>query len=110
MCVSSTRRTTKTPRHQVEYEFLGALVSWWFLLQGGPRPQRRRMTFASDDAIDRRRLRRRLSAWRAVAIMAVAVAIGIVVVKATGGATGKHIARVAIKGAISEDLDRDKTI
>jgi protease IV len=68
------------------------------------------MTFASDDAVDRRRLKRRLSAWRAVAIVAVAVAVGVVAVKATGGVTGKYIARVAIKGTITEDLERDKTI
>jgi protease IV len=68
------------------------------------------MTFASDDAVDRRRLKRRLSAWRAVAIVAVAVTAGVIVAKATGGVTGKHIARVAIKGTITEDLERDKTI
>jgi len=68
------------------------------------------MTFAADDAVDRRRLKRRLSAWRAVAIVAVAVAVAAGIGRMTGGITGKHIARVTIKGTITEDLERDRTI
>ncbi len=68
------------------------------------------MTFLADDAVDRRRLKRRLSAWRAVAIAAVAAAAAIAAGEATDGFTGRHIARVTIKGTITEDRDRDKKI
>lgn len=68
------------------------------------------MTFLADDAVDRRRLKRRLSAWRAVAIAAVAAAAVFAVGEVTDGFTGRHIARVTIKGTITEDRDRDKKI
>ncbi|MCK6451830.1 MAG: signal peptide peptidase SppA [Alphaproteobacteria bacterium] len=68
------------------------------------------MTFLADDAVDRRRLKRRLSAWRAVAIVAVAAAVIVGVGEATGGFTGRHVARVTIKGTITEDRERDEKI
>lgn len=68
------------------------------------------MTFAADHAIDRRRLKRRLSAWRIVAILAIAaLAIG-AVMRAGGVTLGKHVARVTIKGVIVNDLERDRAI
>jgi len=68
------------------------------------------MTFAADHAIDRRRLKRRLSTWRIVAILAL-VALGLaLVLRASGVTLGKHVARVTIKGVIVNDLERDRAI
>ncbi len=68
------------------------------------------MTFAADHAIDRRRLKRRLSAWRIVAVLALAALAVTAVARATGFQIGKHVARVTIKGVIVNDLERDRTI
>src|SRR5262245_61129877 len=68
------------------------------------------MTFAADHAIDRRRLKRRLSAWRIVAILALAALAIAIIVRASGFTVGKHVARVTIKGVIVNDLERDRTI
>ena len=68
------------------------------------------MTFAADHAIDRRRLKRRLSAWRIVAILALAGLAIAGIARATGVTVGKYVARVAIKGVIVSDLERDRAI
>ncbi|MCC6467202.1 MAG: signal peptide peptidase SppA [Alphaproteobacteria bacterium] len=68
------------------------------------------MTFAADHAIDRRRLKRRLSAWRIVAILAIAGLAIAGIGRATGVVPGKHVARLVIKGVIVSDLERDRTI
>jgi protease-4 len=68
------------------------------------------MTFTADHAIDRRRLKRRLSAWRVVAVLALAALAIVAVARATGLQIGKYVARVTIKGVIVNDLERDRTI
>lgn len=68
------------------------------------------MTFTADHAIDRRRLKRRLSAWRAAAILAILGLVLLGIAKGSGAGFGKHIARVAIKGVIVDDLERNRTI
>lgn len=68
------------------------------------------MTLASDHAIDRRRLKRRLSAWRAVGVLALVALAFTALGKTTGLVPLPHIARIKIAGVIVHDLDRDKAI
>lgn len=67
------------------------------------------MTFAADHAIDRRRLKRRLSFWRLIAILALLGLIAAAVAKTSGGLVN-HIARITIDGVIVDNLERDRTI
>ncbi|MBZ9981005.1 MULTISPECIES: signal peptide peptidase SppA [unclassified Mesorhizobium] len=65
------------------------------------------MALRADDLIDRRRLRRRLTFWRAAAIAI--VALGVIAISAWfyrddfGGSAVDHIAKVRIEGTITED-------
>lgn len=68
------------------------------------------MTLASDQAIDRRRLKRRLSVWRALAVLALAALAGVAIGRAAGVTFGDRIARVTIKDMIVHDHERDETI
>lgn len=68
------------------------------------------MTLASDHAIDRRRLKRRLSAWRVAAVVALVALATVAIGKTTGVVPKSYIARVKIDGVIVHDLDRDKSI
>ena len=68
------------------------------------------MTLGSDHAIDRRRLKRRLSLWRALAVLALAALAGTAIGKAAGIGPSDRIARVTIKDIIVHDLERDNTI
>ena len=64
------------------------------------------MTFETETVLDRRRLRRRVSWWRALAIVAALAAIGVVSVKTAeqaGLTEARHIARVSIENLITED-------
>ncbi|WP_374443713.1 signal peptide peptidase SppA [Stella sp.] len=63
-----------------------------------------------DRLIDRRRLKRRLAAWRVVAVLAL-LAAGLLAVDPEGGFLGRpHVARLWVTGFISDDSDRDKAI
>lgn len=65
----------------------------------------------ADQLIDRRRLRRKLGFWRAVAIVIVLVAIGIIIYVATPDQRGAdHIARIDIAGVITDDARLVETI
>lgn len=65
------------------------------------------MSIEIESVLDRRRLRRSASLWRGLAILAGAVALGVITVAgATSGdgwAPSKQIARVTIEGMITED-------
>ena len=68
------------------------------------------MTFDVDHIVDRRRLRRKLTLWRVLALVAVIAAIG-VVVAASGGSkfvshSSAHVARVNIGGLIRNNRER----
>jgi protease-4 len=70
------------------------------------------MALETDLLIDRRRLKRGLAFWRAVAVVAVLAAIGIVAAE-TGPARsllGGSVARLTVSGLIAEDRDRDDTL
>jgi protease-4 len=67
------------------------------------------MTAEIDTLLDRRRLRRRLSLWRALAIGGVVVALFALAAagdRLTDALGGKQIARIAIEGTILENRDQ----
>lgn len=64
------------------------------------------MTFETETVLDRRRLSRRVSWWRALAIIAAVVVVGVVSAKTAeqaGFTESRHIARVSLEGMITED-------
>jgi protease-4 len=65
------------------------------------------MTLETEAVLDRRRLRRRASLWRGLAVLAVALAIGALVQFGSGTSSmigdSRQIARVTIEGIITED-------
>ena len=65
------------------------------------------MSLETEAVLDRRRLRRRASLWRGLAILAVALAIGALAMYGKGGAgmigESRQIARLSIEGIITED-------
>ena len=68
------------------------------------------MTFETETVLDRRLLRRRLSWWRGLAVVAAVLVLGLLTVSSgevTSSVPGsKHIARVTIEGIITEDRDQ----
>jgi len=62
----------------------------------------------ADHILDRSRLRRKLSFWRVVAILAVILAIGVTgwrMGSSSVGASQKHVARLSLSGLITGDRD-----
>jgi protease IV len=71
------------------------------------------MAFETETVLDRRRLRRRLSMWRALAVIAGLLAFGLAVFASAEGvglAGGKQIARVSVEGFISENRGQLKLL
>jgi len=73
------------------------------------------MSATSDQLVDRRRMQRRLSLWRALAFVAVALAVltlgwRIVGTRGAGALLVPHIARLSIGGLITGDKDTIKLI
>src|SRR5512144_2079050 len=68
------------------------------------------MSVDSDWLVDRRRLKRRLTWWRALAVIGITAAIIAALGKVTGVINRAHIARVDINGLIVEDTDRDQAL
>ncbi|MDO8534171.1 MAG: signal peptide peptidase SppA [Xanthobacteraceae bacterium] len=68
------------------------------------------MSLDADTIVDRRRLRRKLTLWRVLAILAVVAAIGGIVMASGGtglvGESSPHVARVTIGGLIRNDRPR----
>ena len=66
------------------------------------------MTLETEAVLDRRRLRRRLSLWRTLAVIAGLLAIGLLLFSSADRAgllDSRQIARVTIEGMITEDRD-----
>jgi protease-4 len=66
------------------------------------------MTFETESVLDRRRLRRRLSLWRVLAVTAAALALGLLLYSSAeraGFLEQRQIARVTIEGLITDDRD-----
>jgi protease IV len=73
------------------------------------------MTLDSDILIDRRRLKRRLTFWRVLAVVAVVAALAFAAVKndetaSTIGLGSNHIARVAVSGFIGDSRARHEML
>lgn len=68
------------------------------------------MSLDSDAVIDRLKLKRRLSAWRIVAILAVAGAALAWIARDEGIIPRDHIARITVDGIIAEDEARDRAL
>lgn len=69
------------------------------------------MSLDTDALIDRRRLKRRLSVWRAVAVVALlAVALVLISQSAGGPWQRAHVARLSVSGVITEDRERDEAL
>lgn len=66
------------------------------------------MSLDADLIVDRRRMRRKLTFWRVIAIAVIVVAIGFAVsaVSRRSFVTGPYIARVTITGLIRDDAER----
>jgi protease-4 len=68
------------------------------------------MSFDADHIVDRRRLRRKLTFWRVVAVLVAVACIGALAYalapKAAGLAGANYIARIKIQGLIRNDQDR----
>ncbi|MBO0740296.1 MAG: signal peptide peptidase SppA [Hyphomicrobiaceae bacterium] len=71
------------------------------------------MAFETETVLDRRRLRRRLSVWRALAVIAGLIAFGLAVFASAEGvglAGSKQIARVTVDSFITENRDQLKLL
>jgi protease-4 len=72
------------------------------------------MSLETDTIVDRRRVRRKLTFWRAVAIVLAIVAVAVLAARFGGSATslapGASIARVKIQGLIRGDQDRTASL
>src|SRR5262245_64918708 len=71
------------------------------------------MALETETVLDRRRLRRRLSVWRGLAIVAGLFALGLVAFSSADGvglAERNQIARVSLEGIITEDRDQIKLL
>ncbi len=66
------------------------------------------MGMQADLLIDRQRLKRHLTIWRAGAVLAVVVALGVLFSSASR--TPNHVARVSISGFISDDTRLDEAL
>jgi len=67
------------------------------------------MTFETEAVLDRRRLRRRLSLWRVLAVVAGLLAVGLLLFSSADSAgliERRQIARVTLEGIITEDRDQ----
>ena len=70
------------------------------------------MPLSADEVIDRRRLKRRLTLWRVIAVVAI-VAIVVVAVgrfKDSGFASKDYVARVSVNGIITTNLARNDAL
>lgn len=68
------------------------------------------MSFEADAAVDRRRLKRRLSLWRLAAILALAGLAILLFGDPRHFVAREHIARLNVSGIILEDEKRDETL
>jgi protease-4 len=69
------------------------------------------MTLETETVLDRRRLRRRLSLWRTLAVLAGVLAVGLILFSSgerAGLTERRQIARVSLEGIITEDRDQLK--
>ena len=68
------------------------------------------MSLESDLLVDRRRLKRRLFVWRALAIVAAVVAAVVAIGPSGTALGGKHVARLTVSGLITDDRKRTEAV
>jgi protease-4 len=68
------------------------------------------MALATDYLIDRRRLKRRLTAWQLGAIAAVVAVALVAYGRFDGFASRAHVARLTVTGIIADDAERDQAL
>lgn len=71
------------------------------------------MTLETETVLDRRRLRRHVSFWRALAIVGLAIALGVLLLgqeRLSELAGRRQIARIAVEGTITENRDQLKML
>lgn len=68
------------------------------------------MSFDTDALVDRRRLKRHLIVWRAVAVVALVALVVVAAGRIAGFPEGRHIARLTISGVIAGDTARDEAL
>ena len=74
------------------------------------------MTLDADAVVERRRLKRRVTVWRVVAVLAIAAVATVIFARERDGAVGQmlglggHIARVNISGFISDDRNQQELL
>ena len=74
------------------------------------------MPLSADEVIDRRRLKRRLTFWRVIAIAAIVAVVAVGAtglgghIQGTGLNSGDYVARVQINGIIVTDLTRNDAL
>ena len=74
------------------------------------------MTLDADAVVERRRLKRRVTVWRVIAVFAVALVAAVLLARERGGAVGEmfglggHVARVNVAGFISDDQKQQELL
>jgi len=68
------------------------------------------VSLESDLLVDRRRLKRRLFVWRALAIVAAVVAAVVAIGPSGTALGGKHVARLTVSGLITDDRKRTEAV
>lgn len=68
------------------------------------------MAFEADQFLDRRRLKRGLTFWRIVAVLAAAAAVIAAIGRFDWSGRWNHVARLAVEGIILEDPDREEAL
>ena len=67
------------------------------------------MSLDADQVVERRRLKRRLTLWRVIGVVAIVAAL-VVGLGRFDVAEGDHVARIRIQGIIVDDQDRDEAL
>jgi protease-4 len=68
------------------------------------------MGLEADLLLDRRRLKRRLVFWRALAVLGICAALGLGLWRGAGPDGGAHVARLSVSGIILDDRKLDRKI
>ncbi|MBT3764473.1 MAG: signal peptide peptidase SppA, partial [Rhodospirillales bacterium] len=74
------------------------------------------MPLSADEVIDRRRLKRRLTFWRVLAVVAIVAVVAVAAaglgshIRGAGLNSGDYVARVQINGLIVTDLTRNDAL